>query len=191
MNEVTEVYTFGQNNYGELALKDNKERLTPTLVEGCKDMSIISVAAGNELTLVLTDSGEVHLSGFNEPGISSVANSTNTSSHSSVNVLKPVEKLDKHIVKVFANNGCEHIIAISSQGDVFAMGYNSKGQLGIGDTTFRSIPTPIASFKSKFVTTVGLSYYHTVFSCGDDFETYSCGRNDHGQLGSGDTRDII
>ncbi|CAI2364429.1 unnamed protein product [Moneuplotes crassus] len=190
MNEVTEVYTFGQNNYGELALNDNKERLVPTLVENCKDMNIISVAAGNELTLVLTESGQVYSSGFNEPGASSVINNSYASAHSSVNTLKLVEKLDKHIVKIYANNGCEHIIAISSQGEVFAMGYNAKGQLGIGDTKFTSTPTPIAAFTSKFVTTVGLSYYHTVFSCGDDLETYSCGRNDHGQLGLCHTKDI-
>lgn len=127
-------------------------------------MNIISVSAGNELTLVLTDSGEVYSSGFNEPGASSVVNQTYASAHSSVNTLKLVEKLDKHIVKVFANNGCEHIIAISSQGEVLAMGYNAKGQLGVGNQLFTSVPTPIAAFTSKFVTTVGLSYYHTVFS---------------------------
>lgn len=69
------------------------------------------------------------------------------------------------------------------------MGYNAKGQLGIGNTTFTAVPKPIDAFKSKVVTTVGLSYYHTVFSCGDDLETYACGRNDHGQLGLGETGD--
>ena len=198
MNEVTEVYTFGQNNYGELALNDNKERLVPTLVEDCKDMNIISIAAGNELTLVLTDSGEVYSSGFNEPGASSAVNHSYALAHSSVSTLKLVEKLDKHIVKIFANNGWEHIIAISSQGEVFAMGYNAKGQLGIGNQTFTPLPTLVSAFASKlreafkpskFVTTVGLSYYHTIFSCGDDLETYSWGRNDHGQLGLGDNKD--
>lgn len=105
MNEVTEVYTFGQNNYGELALNDNKERMIPTLVDNCNNMSVVAVAAGNELTLVLTESGEVYSSGFNEPGASSVANNTLMAASNGVSTLKLIDKLDKHIVKIFASNG--------------------------------------------------------------------------------------
>lgn len=152
-------------------------------------MNIVSVAAGNELTVVLTDSGEVYSCGFNEHGSGSIPNNSFLSANNGLNSLKLVENLDKQIVKIFASNGCEHIIAISSQGEVFAMGYNAKGQLGIGTLVNSPIPKQIEAFKSKFVTTVGLSYFHTVFSCGDDLETYSCGRNDHGQLGLGNTMD--
>ena len=72
MNEATEVYTFGQNNYGELGLNDNKERLVPTIVNACENLNVVAVAAGNELTIILTDSGEVYSCGFNENGTSSL-----------------------------------------------------------------------------------------------------------------------
>ena len=189
MNEATEVYTFGQNNYGELGLNDNKERLVPTLVETCSNLNVVSIAAGNELTIILTDSGEVYSWGFNENGTTGPPNNSFAASNSSMNGLKLIENLDKQIVKVFASNGWEHIVAINSQGEVFTMGYNAKGQLGIGTSINSPIPKQIETLKSKFVTTVGLSYFHTVFSCGDDLETYSCGRNDHGQLGLGNTVD--
>lgn len=52
-----------------------------------------------------------------------------------------------------------------------------------------SIPKLIESLSRKFVTTVGCSYYHTIFSCSDELETYACGRNDYGQLGVGHLED--
>jgi alpha-tubulin suppressor-like RCC1 family protein len=50
----------------------------------------------------------------------------------------------------------------------------------------------VETLNRKFVTTVGCSYYHTVFACADEMELYSCGRNDYGQLGLGhqDDRNI-
>ena len=38
--------------------------------------------------------------------------------------LKKLEKL-KNIVKIFAYNGCEHIIAIGQNGEVYTYGYNA------------------------------------------------------------------
>ena len=123
-------------------------------------------------------------------GVAGPLNNSFTASNSRLNGLKLIEKLDKQIVKVFASNGWEHIIAINAQGEVFAMGYNAKGQLGIGNWVGSPLPKQIESLKSKFVTTVGLSYFHTIFACGDDLETYSSGRNDHGQLGLGNNVDV-
>lgn len=50
-------------------------------------------------------------------------------------------------------------------------------------------PKQIEALSRKFVTTVGCSYYHTIFSCADEMEIYSCGRNDYGQLGLGHIED--
>lgn len=47
------------------------------------------------------------------------------------------------------------------------------------------LPKQVDALQRKFVTTVGCSYYHTVFSCADEMEIYACGRNDYGQLGLG------
>ncbi|CAN0107092.1 unnamed protein product, partial [Hapterophycus canaliculatus] len=50
---------FGQNACGELGLGDTVERYTPTLSRSSRDKSIVHVTAGNELTAVLSDTGEV------------------------------------------------------------------------------------------------------------------------------------
>ena len=41
MSEIKEVYTVGQNAYGELAHGDNIERHVFTLVESCKNLNVI------------------------------------------------------------------------------------------------------------------------------------------------------
>jgi RCC1 and BTB domain-containing protein len=92
-----------------------------------------------------------------------------------------IEKLrGKNVVKVFASNGCEHVIALTNNGKVYTFGFNVKGQLGHGDQNSLSIPKMVESLSRKFVTTVGCSYYHTVFSCSNELESYACGRNDYG-----------
>ena len=70
-------------------------------------------------------------------------------------------------------------------GKVFTFGFNVKGQLGHGDQTSMNSPKLVDALSKKFVTTVGCSYYHTLFSCADEMEVYACGRNDYGQLGLG------
>ena len=105
--------------------------------------------------------------------------------------LRLIEKLrGKNISKVFAANGCEHVIAVTSKrffrmididnGRAYTFGFNVKGQLGHGDQNSLSVPKMVEALNRKFVTTVGCSYYHTIFSCSDDLETYACGRNDYG-----------
>lgn len=61
-----EVYTVGQNAYGELAHGDAVERHVFTLVEACSQIPVIQVAAGNEHTLILTESGDLYSSGYTE-----------------------------------------------------------------------------------------------------------------------------
>jgi RCC1 and BTB domain-containing protein len=72
---------------------------------------------------------------------------------------------------------------------VYTFGFNVKGQLGHGDQTSLNVPKMVEALNRKFVTTVGCSYYHSIFSCSDELETYACGRNDYGQLGLGHQED--
>lgn len=104
--------------------------------------------------------------------------------------LKLIDKLrGKNIIRIFAFNGCEHVVALTSKlfslifldnGKVFSFGFNVKGQLGHGDQASMNSPKLVEGLSKKFVTTVACSYYHTIFSCSDEMETYACGRNDYG-----------
>ena len=180
------IYTL----YIYIGQGDNNERSTPTLVKFCKELNVMQIAAGNELTLFVTESGEVFSSGYHESGNSSHLLES-AMSNQKVGYVHKHELLSQlNIVKVFAFNGCEHVIAISSDNNVVAFGYNARGQLGVGDYQSTCIPKHIDSLNRKVVITVGCSYYHTLFAC-HQLETFGTGRNDYGQLGIGATDDIV
>jgi len=81
--------------------------------------------------------------------------------------------------------GKGHTFIITETGKLYASGSNSKGQLGLGDTTQRTTFTYVSSYAN----------YVSKVACGDDFsfilqgdgQLYACGNNQYGQLGLGDT----
>lgn len=55
---------FGQNANGELGVGDARQRYSPTVVEFSLGKDVVQVTAGNELTAVLTNTGEVRMCRF-------------------------------------------------------------------------------------------------------------------------------
>eukprot|EP00829_Urostomides_striatus_P001020 TRINITY_DN1123_c0_g4_i1.p3 TRINITY_DN1123_c0_g4~~TRINITY_DN1123_c0_g4_i1.p3 ORF type:complete len:122 (+),score=43.99 TRINITY_DN1123_c0_g4_i1:278-643(+) len=95
-----------------------------------------------------------------------------------LDVSKKVEALStQKISRIFAYNGCEHVVALTRLGKLWVFGYNARGQLGLGDNKNVSIPMKQEALWRKVVRTVGTSYYHTIIAC-EELETYGCGRND-------------
>jgi alpha-tubulin suppressor-like RCC1 family protein len=61
--------------------------------------------------------------------------------------------------------GGYHTVALSSDGKVFAWGYNSHGQLGNGTTASRVVPVMVnmsGALLGKTVTAISAGNYHTV-----------------------------
>ena len=61
-------------------------------------------------------------------------------------------------------------------------------QLGLGNTSSEPTPRPIRALIARRVVLAACSYHHSVMLCADG-SLFSCGRNDSGQLGHGDTVD--
>ena len=57
------MYTCGQNSYGELGHEHSEERFFPEKVKFLVGRNLARIAAGNEHTAVLTDTGEVFTCG--------------------------------------------------------------------------------------------------------------------------------
>ena len=79
----------------------------------------------------------------------------------------------------------EHSLILKNDGTLWSCGNNQYGQLGLGDTTNRSTFTQITT-NSDNVKSVYHGQYHTIILKNDD-TLWSCGNNQYGQLGLGDT----
>eukprot|EP00887_Chlorella_sp_A99_P000240 scaffold13.g240.t1 len=83
-----------------------------------------------------------------------------------------------------------HTVIADVNDTCYTWGRNEKGQLGLGDTINRNVPTVVAGLlKNKRVVGGACGKHHTVvFTSGG--ESYSFGLNGHGQLGNGTVRKI-
>ena len=85
-----------------------------------------------------------------------------------------------------------HSLAIGSDGNAYAWGSNSNGQLGDDTTTNRSAPItvrkPTGASKDFTYTQVSAAGPHSL-AIGSDGYAYAWGRNQYGELGNNSTRD--
>lgn len=179
----TKVWSTGQNSYGELGHGDINMRKSFTQITILDNKSIIGLGAGNEHSLFVSSDGKLLTAGYNDNGQCGVGNTQQVRQPTEVAMLD-----DEEVIQVHVYNGCEHTLAVTKEGKLYAFGYNYRGQLGLGTTTSESIPRPVRALLSRKVVLAACSYHHTMILCSDG-TLFSCGRNDSGQLGHGDTVD--
>lgn len=96
--------------------------------------------------------------------------------------LKAIHNFPKHqnIRKISA--GVEHVLLLTSNGDIFSMGCGLRGQLGHGDISSCTIPKQIEALAGLKVIDIAAGGFHSaaVSSFGD---VYIWGWNTNGQLG--------
>ena len=94
--------------------------------------------------------------------------------------------------------GLTHTMIVDNEHKLWTMGYNMNGQLGIGTLTsdtanFSSVVSLYEenpSFQLKDVEHIACGGYHTI--CKDTHnDVWACGRNNHGQLATGDHADVL
>jgi RCC1 and BTB domain-containing protein len=178
--EECELFSCGQNNYGELCLGHCNSTSKLEHVSFFSGKSVKQIAGGNEVLAVVMKDGAIYTCGLNKSG-----QCGNGTFEERVLLAMPVRALNGvNIEMVAAANGCEHMLAISSDGSVYSWGYNDRGQLGLGSTISKShTPRLIESLREKHVVTyAAVSYHHSavVTSAG---EVLTFGMNDCGQLG--------
>lgn len=90
------------------------------------------------------------------------------------------------------NQGCisPFCFAITEDGEVYAWGRNEKGQLGLGDTDDRKVPTLIEDLTGHDIIEVASGKQHTLFLTSEGKVLVS-GDNSSGQCGVGKTPSLI
>lgn len=166
------LWGLGNNGNGELGQGDNfgaKNYLVQ--VPGIWD----SFSCGENHVGAIAD-GNLYMWGYNGQG---QLGHNNTSSKNS-----PVQVPGKW-KRVFC--GYRQTIALDSQDQLFMWGQNNHGQLGQQDYAYRSSPAQIGGKWSEVFCTSSTFTMATRKDRGG--ACFAWGRNNHGQLGLGDTRD--
>ena len=180
------VYTWGNNDYGQLGNGNNIQSNVPVAVNTSGVLSgktITQIGAGQYHSIALASDGTVYTWGYNNYG--QLGNGDNTDSNVPVAVTTSGVLSGKTITKVAG--GANHSIALASDGTVYTWGFNEVGQLGNGDYTDSNVPVAVSTsgvLSGKTITQVAAGEVHSI-ALASDGTVYTWGYNYYGQLGNG------
>jgi hypothetical protein len=175
------TYAWGDNSSGELGNNSTTTSDLPVLVSAPTDVTFTQVSAGNIYSLAVGSDHSTYAWGSNGSG--RLGNNSITASDHPVLVSAPADGTT--FTQVSA--GGSHSLAVGSDGNAYAWGDNSNGQLGNGTTTDSHVPVPVpAPGEGATFTQVSAGRHHSlaVDSYGNSF---GWGGNDAGQLGNNST----
>jgi alpha-tubulin suppressor-like RCC1 family protein len=171
------VWTWGQNDRGQLGDGTLTNRTTPVKVQGLSGVKAITCSAYS--TYAVKDDGTVWAWGSNSYG--ALGNGTASNSNTPVQVSGLTGVKD-----VIGGSGGStfQAFALKEDGTTWAWGYNGDGQLGDGTTINRNTPVQVTGLDGVKVLASGT--YNTM-ALKEDGTVWIWGLNDIGQLGDGTT----
>ena len=140
----------------------------------------VPLAAGWQHTLVVSARGGGWAAGLNDHG--QLGNGSTSAQH---DIFAHADIHGQRVVAVAARF-C-HKAVITDSGELWTLGCNGHGQLGVGDTRDRHAPVQVSGNGRRFVS-VTAGYRHTA-AVTDSGDLWTFGRNAGGQLGVGETAD--
>ncbi|MDR2152806.1 MAG: hypothetical protein LBO72_08295 [Helicobacteraceae bacterium] len=169
------LYATGSNDAGQLGLGDRAYRHAFTLVDSLEGKKIVAVATGTWHSLALTSDGKVYATGSNANGQLGLGDKIGRETWAFVSSLS-----DKRITRVAA--GHFHSLALDSDGNLYAAGYNHENRLGFGDNANNNLFTLIPPFADKKIVEIATNHAYSL-ALDSDGKIYATGCNDLGQLG--------
>ena len=174
------LWGCGQNSKGQLGLGDagagDKSTFTKITTNA---YNVKLVHCGSQYAIILKNDGTLWGCGYNNDGELGLGDTTNR------NTFTQITTNANDIKSICCGNG--HTVILKNDGTLWGSGWNSDGQLGLGDTsnryTFTQITTNTNDIKSIY------NGYNRTFILKNDGTLWGCGYNDYGQLGLGDTND--
>ena len=175
--EDSTLWAFGLTDKGQLGLGFYSGRcegqMKPALVSVPK---VIKIAMGSEHSFIQDETGTLWASGNNKYGQLGIGNQNNQNRFTALPSFT-----DAPIVDFDA--GYNHSIFLASNGDVYAVGKNNRGQTGMGEG-FEPCSSPVKVPTLKEIQLVSCGSEHTlVVNVKGDILGF--GNNERGQLGMG------
>ena len=172
------LWACGSNNYGQLCLGNTGNHLKP---QKTSFSNISKVSAGNYNSLFRNNKEEIFSCGYNLYGACGLGHFDSPQITPSL-----IPNLPSNVVQFVCGN--QQSLFLDSEGNVFSVGANEFGQLGLGHNTSQNVLNKIPNIPPiKIISCVNASCYLI------DFEgnLWSFGNNDYGQLGHGDKINLI
>ena len=201
------VYAWGSNEKSQLGNGTTQDSYTPVQVKGVDGngflTDIIAISAGSEHSLALKSNGTVYAWGESDKGQLGDGNDDfwdTTLSYTPVQV-KGVDG-NGFLTDIIAistsgvRNGCNHSLALKSDGTVYAWGSNLSAQIGAGedDVIYYGTPVQVKGVDGNgFLTDIiaistGFTYS---LALKNDGTVYAWGWNYRDRLGIGVTQDVF
>jgi alpha-tubulin suppressor-like RCC1 family protein len=168
------VLCWGRNDHGQLGDGTARDSSEPVVVTGVETAT--TVVAGSHHTCALLEDGNITCWGRNADG--QLGDGTRIDRRAP----SPVMSRGTRFAGLTA--GDAHTCAVSLEDLAFCWGANESGQLGDGDGTGRTEPTPVSTLPA--VTQVAAGSSHTCAMDGSG-RAWCWGSNRDGQLGIGTT----
>nr|WKV35401.1 E3 ubiquitin ligase HERC7c [Danio rerio] len=165
---------------GKVLVMDQSTVCRP--LKGLDNRQVIQIACGDQHSMALTNDGQLFVWGENalgQLGLRKEQAGTQSPQHLQSLCEIPVAQISA---------GGNHSFVLSLSGVVFGWGSNSAGQLGLGDTTDRFVPTIVKSLSGKKTVSISCGGEHTAtLSKGGTVFTFGSGG--FGQLGHNSLKD--
>jgi alpha-tubulin suppressor-like RCC1 family protein len=186
LDNFGKVYGCGDNSSGELGHGNTKNDYDlPTLIDALADSNIVAISAGSMFSLFLDAYGKVYSCGHNFYGQLGRTIDDNT---------LPIQITEyigtSNIVAISA--GVEHSLFLDEYGRVYSCG---RPRYRLGRQKSETIPEDYTlplqiteNIGTSNIIAISAGYFHSLFL--DEYgRVYSCGDNDNGQLGLGNSYD--
>ncbi|HLX88956.1 MAG TPA: MBG domain-containing protein, partial [Acidimicrobiales bacterium] len=136
------VFACGYNAFGQLGDNSVTNRATRVQVQLPSGVTATAIAAGQYHSLAIGSNGHTYAWGENSNGQLGDGNTSNST-------IPVIVNLPSGVTATAIAGGNTHSLAIGSNGNLYAWGYNGLGELGDGNTTDSSTPvqvglTPVA-----------------------------------------------
>ena len=171
------LWSCGYNGDGQLGLGDTTTRTTFTQVTTNINNDVKEVVCGGSHTFILKNDGSVWCCGLNNWGQLGLGTSDYNAHSTFTQVTNDVKQIAC---------GNQHTFILKNDGSVWSCGNNYTGALGLNDTTDRTTFTQVTTNINNDVKQIACGSSHT-FIIKNDGSVWSCGRNNNGRLGLGDT----
>ncbi|KAI4356512.1 hypothetical protein L6164_000531 [Bauhinia variegata] len=150
------LLTFGWGLYGQCGHGNTADQLRPTCVSSLSGSRVEKAAAGLWHTLCITADGQIYAFGGNQFG----QLGTGTDQVETLPRLLDAPCLENKRSNTISC-GARHSAALTDNGQLFTWGWNKYGQLGLGDSVDRNIPSQVSIGECQ-PRSVACGWWHTL-----------------------------